>query len=256
MSSLPLLREIEAPPGWTAAILEARYPVLSSELDAYRSAVEELLERLPALSNTPAHEVLLQFDRCRPEVEIPLIQGNGRYWLPEIGLGVWLDRALPTLWTEDEFLAAKPGELRALVYRVFRIQPKPAAQQNAWRQLLGSGVLLRSALAGTDDWLKLSTDELQPMIVEPAFTSYPFYVPLLTEKALSTPPALFANTFPRLMLPLAGYLRESSEDGGLLIVVRQNPESFWKALTTTTPLFQPLPASSETLQPTRPLARL
>jgi hypothetical protein len=226
LKSLPNLREIAAPTGWSAAILEAEYPLSLEAKPTYVDAINELTNRLPVLRNALAEETFLQFDRCRPDDEILILQQNARLWMPEIGLGVWTDRPVPGLWTSDEFLAAAPGELRPLIYRVFRIQPLPAAQRSAWQLLLGSGVLVRAILPAAGSLVSVSTETLQPRMTERSLTSYPFYVPLITAAALATPDAAFIDVFDELSPHLNAYIRESSEDGGLLILVRQSLETF------------------------------
>ena len=226
----PTLRQVSAPPGWAAAILEAEYPVSANAKPAYKAAVNELVRRLPALRDALHEEVLLQFDRCRPTVEIPLLQQSARQWLPEIGLGVWVDRAAPTLWTENEFLSAAPGQLRPLIYRIFRIQQEPAAQRNAWQLLLGSGVLVRAWLPIAGAWLAACTEALQPKMTEASLTSFPFYAPLLTAKSLLTPDPGYSDLLQTTGHEINGYLRESAEDGGLLLLIRQSPESLREAL--------------------------
>ncbi len=225
-----IMREIKAPAGWTAGVLEIEYPAELEVQRRYAAVVEELLLRLPMFERATAGEVLLQFDRCAPDREIPILQENARSWQPEIGLGVWLDREPPTLWSKEEFLAAAPGTLRPVMYRVFRIQSDPVEQAAAWQRLLGSGVLMRIVATRPNACVEGATEYLQPRIHEPSLTSFPFFVPLLTEAALKEPHWIYAGG-PEAWLPeMDGYIRESAEDGGLLILARQPPESFWRLL--------------------------
>ena len=226
------LREIACQSGWTAAVLETPFAPEDGPHSDYPAVVEWLLTNLAPFDRTLSREVMLQFDRCRPDVEIPLLRANARTWQPEIGLGVWPDQAPPTTWTKEEFLAAAPGTLRPVMYRVFRVQMEdPAAQESAWQTLLGSGVLLRVATTKAEAFLPATTTFLQPKIDDVSLESFPFYVPLLTEAALSHPHPVFAAELDS-MLPYAGaYMRESQEDGGLLLLSRQQPEEFWNVLS-------------------------
>jgi hypothetical protein len=224
------LREVSAQQGWTAAVLETVYPVASERLQGYAAIVTELLLRLPAFRVPRPGELFLQFDRCKPDREVPILRENARNWQPEIGLGVWLDREPPTMWTPEEFVAAAPGTLRPLMHHLFRLQADPVVQATAWRRLLGSGVLLRVATAEADIFLKGATEFLHPRIAEPSLTGFPFYAPLLTATTFSQPGALYAAGVDVWLPGVEGYLRESEEDGGLLIVTRQSSAAFWQSV--------------------------
>ena len=224
------LREINAPAGWTAAVIELEFPASPDVRQAYAAVVAELLVSVAAFERAPATEVLLQVDRCAPDREIPIIQENARSWQPEIGLGVWLDREPPTLWTKEEFLAAAPGTLRPVIDRVFRIQTDLAVQNAAWIRLLGSGTLVRVAASAPGVFLEGATKYLQPRISEPSLSSFPFTLPLLTEAALRGSQTIYPGG-PEAWLPkVDGYLRESAEDGGLFMLVRLSQDDFWPLL--------------------------
>lgn len=216
-----ILRELPCPLGWTAAVLETPLALEGGVHRAYHQAVMALLARLTPFQHSTSGEVLLQFDRMRPEVEIPVMQRNARYWQPEIGLGVWPHEGLPTTWTKEEFLAAAPGELRPVMYRVLRVQPDAAVQDAAFTALLGSGCLLRVATAHPGRFIPGSTTFFEHRILDPSLTSFPFYVPLLTSQALVAPHMDLKAPLNEWLPDVEGYLRESSEDGGLLLLVHQ-----------------------------------
>jgi hypothetical protein len=224
------LREIPAQTGWTAAVLETTYPVPQDAAQDYAVVVGELLQRLPSFGVPRPGELFLQFDRCKPDREVPILRENARTWQPEIGLGVWLDREPPTTWSEEEFVAAAPGTLRPLMYHLFRLQRDPNVQASAWRRLLGSGVLLRVAAVEPDIFLAGTTEFLHPRIADASLTGFPFYAPLLTAAALSQPDPMFDAGFDVSLPGVEAYLRESEEDGGLLIVTRQSATAFWQSI--------------------------
>ncbi len=181
----------------------------------YRRAVEHLLALRPEFAPPFAQEVLLQFDRFRPE-DVPLLQSNASQWLPDIGLGFWSHREAPTLWTRDEFINSTQDELRPLMHRIFRIQQEKKAVQSAWEALLGSGVLLRMAAPDAAAFYDAALKYYQPQITEVSFRSFPFYVPLLEGEALRQ---ASGSDLQQWLCGAAGYVRESSEDGGLLLMV-------------------------------------
>ena len=226
------LREIVCPTGWTAAILETDFAPAGGPHPDYTAIVDWLLSNLAPFERTLSREVMLQFDRCRPDVEIPLLRANARIWQPEIGLGVWPEQAPPTTWTKEEFLAAAPGTLRPVMYRIFRVQTEdPSAQTSAWQTMLGSGALLRVATTNPNAFLSATTTFLQPKIEDVSLESFPFYVPLLTAAGLAHPHPAFAVELDTLLPVAVGYMRESQEDGGLLVLSRQQPEEFWGVLS-------------------------
>jgi hypothetical protein len=224
------LREVPARQGWTAAVLECAYPVAPGSEQGYVAAVAALLNRLPAFSQPRPSELFLQWDRCRPDHEVMTLREHARVWQPEIGLGVWLDREPPTMWSPEEFVAAAPGTLRPLMHHLFRLQRDDKAQDSAWRRLLGSGVLLRVACAVPDAFVAGATEFLHPRIMETSLTGFPFYAPLLTVAGIARPDAAFEGPFDLWLPEVEGYLRESEEDGGLLVVARQASPDFWRSL--------------------------
>ena len=225
-----VLHELRAPPGWTAGVLQMPLPLPEADRPAYRDAVSGLLRRIPAFAAPHPEELFLLFERCRPAIEIPILQENARLWMPQLGLGVWLDRDPPTTWTAEEFTTAAPGTLRPVVDRVVRIGRRPEAQRSAWQHLLGSGALIRTSHTAPERFLPEATAVLQPRISDRSLTSFPFYVPLVTAAALQAPSPAFRAPLADLLPQTDAYLRESVEDGGLLMAVRQPPAAFWPTL--------------------------
>lgn len=244
------LREIEAPYGWTAAILAMDFPAVARLQPHYAAIITELLARIPAFERSTSAELFLQFDRCAPDREIPILQQNARSWQPEFGLGVWLDQEPPTLWSKEEFLAAAPGTLRPVINRAVRLEPDPAVQADAWQRLLGSGVLVRVATPRPGAFLQGATEYLQQRITEPSLSSFPFYLPLLTAAALRKPQWIYEGGLDTWLPEADGYIRESAEDGGLLVLARQRPETFWPPLAVKP--FGMVPARLEPPTSTKP----
>ncbi|MGI4854021.1 MAG: hypothetical protein ACRYF4_08270 [Janthinobacterium lividum] len=229
----PALHEVAAPAGWTALLLQQDLPVDSeAQRSRYTEAVAAVLQRLPVLQLIPAEEVLLLFERLRPAVEIPVFQNEARQWMPEFGMGVWLHSEAPTTWTTDEFLDADPTTLRPVIERVVRVAQNPQAQRGAWDRLLGSGALLRT-LAADPTFLAGATAVLKPTIADRSLTSFPFYLPLLRAGELQRVGPVYDEPLEAYLPGVYAYLRESVEDGGLLVLFRRSPELFWNAFLRT-----------------------
>ncbi len=229
-----LLQELAAPPGWTAALLLQPLPV-DDDLQrmAYRDAVGGLLAALPPFAEPHPEDVFLLFNRLRPQVEIKLLQSHARGWMPQFGVGIWLHSEPPQTWTRDEFEAAEPGTLRPVIERVVRVQADPGAQRSAWQMLLGSGSLIRVSSQTAEKFVQGTTDFLLPTIADPSLTSFPFYIPLLRGDQLRNASAAY-DVPPDDQLPgVEAYVRESVEDGGLLLLLRQAGDKFWAVAETS-----------------------
>ena len=228
MAVAPALHELAAPAGWTALLLRQELPVASEwERSQYAEAVAAVLARLPVPQLVPAEEVLLLFERLRPAVEIPMFQNEARRWLPEFGMGVWLHGEAPTTWTTDEFLDAEPTKLRPVIDRVVRVARNPGAQSSAWETLLGSGALVRT-LSADARFLPAATAVLKPTIADRSLTSFPFYLPLLRAGGLDRARPVYDEPLEEYLPGVHAYLRESVEDGGMLLLMRQPPDAFWR----------------------------
>jgi hypothetical protein len=144
---------------------------------------------------------------------------QGKNWLPKLGLGVWPDRPAPTIWTKDDFFHLVPGErLRTLRNHVFQISRSPEAREDARRSMLGWGSVIQIMTSGGEQiFFQRSRELLLPPITDPCFNCFPFYVPLMERKSLtSVEPKTLESWF------CGGYvyIRESAEDLGVLIASR------------------------------------
>jgi hypothetical protein len=220
------LRQLRAPEGWCACILEAEYPMESERAQAYRNQVQSLLDASDVFAPPRRQQVLLQFDRLRPGEDVALLRQNARVWLPDIGLGVWPHRDPPRLWSHEEFIDTPMEKLRPIMHRILRVDPDPAATRSAWETMLGLGII-RIASQDLDAFYRRVTDCCLARIDEPSFESFPFYLPLLEARTL-------AELSPDELLSWLGgadaYTRESSEDGGLLLLLHNWPELYFQKL--------------------------
>lgn len=161
-------------------------------------------------------EVFVQVEQSDETEYRRLYAQHAREWIPEVGLGVWPDRDPPAAWTPEEFMNAGPlGKLRPLFYQVLRITTSPKARQQARDLMVKYGPALEIMTSDdSDTFLEKARSLLLPPISDPSYTCYPFYVPLLEVKSLtSASPEQLAAWFCGASL----YLRESFEDKGILI---------------------------------------
>ena len=127
-------------------------------------------------------------------------------------------------------MAARQGTLRPVIDRVLRLTRDPEAQESAWHSLLGSGALFSASLSRPELFLERATEFLQPRISDPSLTSFPFYAPLLSAGTLSALSPAFQAPFGELLPDVEVYCRESVEDRGFFLLIRQESGTFWSAL--------------------------
>jgi hypothetical protein len=165
-------------------------------------------------------EVFLQLEQLNQKEARASYVKNSRTWIPEVGLGVWPDREPPAAWSKDEFLEAAPGEkIRPVMYQVFRITAPQPHRENARRILLGFGPILEVLTSEDGEvFLNRATTVLLPAISDPSYTCFPFYVPLLEGKTLTSAAAALLEAW---FCGATIYIRESFEDKGILIASRE-----------------------------------
>jgi len=152
--------------------------------------------------------------------QMPRMTSHAPEWQPIAGLGIWPDREPPTSLTGADLMKLIPGQRpRTAKYKLCRISASEKAREQAWSSLLGTGALL--LVLTPDDsaaFLKKSKDVLFPPIKDEAFRHSAFYVPLLECKSFdSARPEQLQSWFCGASL----YIRESTEDHGVLIASRE-----------------------------------
>ena len=159
----------------------------------------------------------------------PKVSANGRLWIPSTGLGVFPHQPPPRLWSAADFLERDFGTpLPTLINTVFMVRNSERAARDAFRTMLGGGSVTYLLTEDIDQTLALGEQELLPNIQEEALRGHPFYMPLLTVAAVRLADAQLLQSW---LGPAKVYLRESTEDGGILVVCSKQ-----KALE---PLLQP-----------------
>ncbi len=211
---------IPGKPPWEAYLLAVSdFPVPEEELDPVR----RFLQRFSAAAQQRwklVAEVGLQLVQLHLKDGPARVAQHGREWIPAVGLGVWPDREPPRGWTDEDFNELGMGEKpRELMFQVLRVTTTPEARSQARDVMLGLGTLVQILIPDSlDAFFDRSARTLLAPIADPAYTCFPFFVPLLEGKALRE------ATGPQLTAWLCGcsvYLRESAEDKGILILSRE-----------------------------------
>ncbi len=163
-------------------------------------------------------EVFIQFNQLHLVDGARRFGSNAPQWRPKLGLGVWPDREPPTLWTTEEFQKLQPGEkLRPMNYKVFQIRAPGGMPGQARDTMLGLGAVVEIVTAGgRQSLLDQTRSRFLPRIEEPAFRNYKFYIPLLDQQSLEA--AAGNGQLEAWLCGAVAYIRESAEDGAILIV--------------------------------------
>jgi hypothetical protein len=183
-----LAKQMALPLPWDAVLLPvSAFPIPKEELAGVATFVRKLGANVAGAQRLSS-ETFIQVEQSDDIECRRMYSQRAREWIPEVGLGVWPDREPPVAWTQEEFMSLLPGmKPRRLMHQVLRI-------------------------------LQKATALLLPPIKDPSFNCYPFYVPLLDEKGLTS------ATEEQLEAWFCGasvYIRESFEDKGILIASRQ-----------------------------------
>ena len=210
------LSVVRADTPYQTVFLKTKFPTAPEDLPV----VSGFVSRLIAAACQGRKMNLETFVQCPPLSEVqqmPRMTDHAREWQPIMGLGIWPDREPPTSLTKADFLKLLPGQRpRIDKYKLCRISAPGKAREQAWTSLLGTGALL--VILTTDDsdtFLKKTKDALLPPIKDEAFRHASFYVPLVECKSFeSASPEQLRAWFCGTSL----YIRESTEDGGILIV--------------------------------------
>ncbi len=160
-------------------------------------------------------EVFLQLEQLRGKECRAILAGNGKKWMPQMGLGVWVDRPAPEKWTQQELDDIVPGgKLRPLMFNVFRISAPLPVRAAARRQMLKYGSVVEVLTPLGDGYLPKIAPAIRAGIVDPTYNCFPFYVPLIEAKNMLREST---DELDRWFDGVGVYVRESFEDNGVLI---------------------------------------
>jgi hypothetical protein len=159
----------------------------------------------------------LQMNQLHLDRGAQKLSANGRTWLPMTGLGVWPDREPPRLWTKDDFEEREFGQpLPPLMHTVFHVSGGDKASDHARDEMIGSGTVIYVLHNESGEKYHAAMRELLwPRITEEALRGHSFYIPLLEAGSLRN---IRPETLESWMGPASVYIRESIEDGGILII--------------------------------------
>jgi hypothetical protein len=207
---------LAAPAGWSALLIAQAYPLPPEQRPAYRALWALLTESLLKAASHIQEEAFLHMDRLEFAKDVPSIQANSRFF-GDYGLGYSPDLAPPASWTQAEFEESiLTHTLRPLHHDVLDIQTSQTdALRTAVDLFAGSGALvyLQSTLVEGELYGR-ATSLWKPLIQDRSMRLFPYLAPVFTASTLA---AATESTMPLWACGTTACVRESVEDGGLLV---------------------------------------
>ena len=192
----------------------SEFPIPDAEL----SFADAFLRRFCTLASGQwnlSEEVFLQLEQMESDESRYVIADHGKAWLPETGLGVWVDREPPRKWSWEELTSLLPGDRpRPLMFQVFRISTSKEARMQARSAMLRYGSILEILQSYGESYLARVKSIFKAGIVDPSYTCFPYYVGLLEGKTMAN---ASSEQLDRWFEGVTVYIRESFEDQGILI---------------------------------------
>ncbi len=192
----------------------SEFPIPQAELDF----ADRFLKSFCTLASQQwnlTEEVFLQLEQMEPDESRYVIADHGKAWLPETGLGVWVDREPPRKWSWEDLTSLLPGDRpRPLMFQLFRISTAAESRMEARSAMLRYGSILEILTSCGDSYLPEVKAIFKNGIVDPSYTCFPYYVGLMEGKTIAN--ASSEQLF-RWFQGVTVYVRESFEDKGIII---------------------------------------
>jgi hypothetical protein len=206
--------DVERP--WTAFFLPVEQMPFRETRTALRATLTAVRNRVQEAGGLHL-EVLLQFNQLHHGDAAELMRVHVRQWLPVVGQGIYPDQPPPTSWTPDDFRNLDQGELpRPLMHPLIHLSGEAQERVSAADEMFGFGANVEVlAAADSDSLLQQCAGPLVEPIRDPVFLGYPFYFPLLSVKSVEN---AARGDLAKWLPGIALYMRESPEDGGVLIL--------------------------------------
>lgn len=163
------------------------------------------------------HESFLHIDKSADKSASRAFSIHARHWVPETGLGVWPHRPAPRMRRLEDLEELDPSAgMPPLLNSLFRITASANTRLDAMTTMTGTGCALQLVSNIEGPVLLCDLKELfLSFIQDRVFRIFPWYVPLIEKSVLADPIAPLALS---AMRGISLYIRESAEDGGILIV--------------------------------------
>lgn len=213
-------RELQAVDPWRAYIIECQtFPCEARKRELLRTMLLKLTDTF--LRDFGLHRaVWLSLDHLHKDNQIQEVSRNGRLWNPTVGIGLPPEEPPPRYWTSKDLLDRDyDSPMPVLKHTVLHLDTDVNGGDLAIQVMAGSGGLLLTfhlehGNTVRDCWYRT----FQPLIEEEGLAAYPLYVPLLSANSLNSDGQSLDLWMGRVDI----YVRESVEDGGILILSRRS----------------------------------
>ena len=214
------LRLVRADGPYEAYVLPVSgYPMPQAELERTRNFLQAFCAAASKRWNLFS-EVFMQLEQLDAEGCRESFSANARAWLPQAGLGVWVDREPPQKWTPAELANLVPGDkLRPIMFQVFRVSEDQRQRIDARCIMLQFGPVMEILTPQEEGYPESSSPIFKEGIVDPSFTCFPYYAGLMEAKTIAT---ATIDQLDRWFDGMTVYIRQSFEDKGILIASAEN----------------------------------
>jgi hypothetical protein len=203
-------------------LLPAPLNLRPDSYDAMRRFLVELISHF-LIHKGCVHESYVALNQVRARATNELFQDHAREWLPETVLGVWTHLPPPRMATTEDLMEMDPhsrGGMR--IYSLFRVTTGTRACMDSMMTMAGTGTGIQIvSQIDTEKLLRNLKELFLNVIKERIFRIFPWYVPLLNMNSFEEPISRLTS---QALAGIALYVRESPEDGGLLILSRESLE--------------------------------
>ncbi|MGA7318410.1 MAG: hypothetical protein WBX22_31095 [Silvibacterium sp.] len=167
-----------------------------------------------------AHESYVALHQTKSREIFELFADHAPAWLPETILGVWTNLPAPCMMTSETLMEMDPRlPAGTRMYTLFRVTTGANACLGAMATMTGTGTGIQIVSQIETEKLLNNLKELfLDFIKERIFRIFPWYVPLLRMKSLEEPITALTE---QALTGITLYIRESPEDGGILILSRE-----------------------------------
>jgi len=214
------LTALSAPPGWSAGLIPTgSFPLKRPNAKALAAVWSDLLEGLTSKGLTA--EVILETRGLSQGDHSKRLSDHATEWIPEQGLCVEPQKGPPSLWNWTDFLFRHRSEPHVgQPPFAMHLTGEADARLQSVSVMAGTGALQVIFLSGKwEEFTGRTAETLGQGIKEPAFQAMPWQVPALTKKSVE---AADADTLEDWTGGAAALVRESREDRGVLVVVRES----------------------------------
>ena len=148
---------------------------------------------------------------------VDLVVNHARAWMPDLGLGIRPGGEPPRLLDVEDLNKLKWNEMPKPKHETaFHLAKGSQAADAAFPLFCGTGAVVYCLLGASPEvFLREQREEWLPTIEAPAFRAHSFYLPFFDRKCLEgRTSSLLLQWMGRAIV----YLRESTEDNGILVL--------------------------------------